>query len=453
MRIQLSSTQFFACHEACWTIFARHAKHAGVEIDKQFLRRLWEVCYSIPYYLGPDALAMDHDYGGLGKRVDSSHRYPWEDPFDLEPLRRAPVESFLNDPISTREINDLIQGATRRLNPPAAETWKSSTGFLSSKSPPQYQEPCGHDIFLIRLHPQICSIIAEMLPTRDVANLRLASKAFCHVFDLEHFWATRFIRHGGERAWLFEAQDSVSEMKDKYLSWKALYHSTRPSQLSGGLKDRIRIWNLVPFMLECTSVALDKAKYLPYFVMPWSASSTLKMDYSRTVRGLIDRNWRDEPEFFQGCRLCRWDEIMMEDRLLKVVVYFVNVGETRYVCGFELCFLDKDQKNVNKLVGYRSSTTKSLTIGGSGTLHGITVAVGSRGIHALQFLSEGASIQASPWAGDSQQLPVTNRLVKEGQKIHKLNLDLDVSFSAARAHSLFSLLRCDLYSSLIHVGL
>jgi hypothetical protein len=299
---------------------------------------------------------------------------------------------------------------------------------MPSHSPISVQKPAGNDVFLTTLHPHICIIIAEMLSIEDVISLRRVSKAFWHVFHQESFWATRFICYGRERSWLWEARESVPQVTDKYLSWKSLYHSTKPSQLSAGLQNRIRIWNIIPHILACTRVTKDNFQGI--FLDESYASRLYKEDYSRTVRALINSNWRQGPEFYEGCRLCRRDEILLHGPVSKIVVYFVIVGITKFVCGFETSLVDKDDTEVNRMAGYRSHLHETLTIGGSGVLYGVVVAVGSRGIHALQFLSEGIPVEASRWAGNPQDFAVTHRLVKDGEKIHKLTADLDVSISS-----------------------
>jgi hypothetical protein len=112
MSMRLINTDSFACHANCWTILARHAKAAGgIEINEYFLRRVWEVCYSTPCEMNLEMPSMEHDYGGLARRLDKSRAYPWEDQFSYE-SQPSSLGYLTDDPISAWEIKDCIKGAT-----------------------------------------------------------------------------------------------------------------------------------------------------------------------------------------------------------------------------------------------------------------------------------------------------------------------------------------------------
>lgn len=67
----------FACHSACWDLLEHRLPGPP---DAQFLRRLWEVCRSLPHLDISYVVDWGHDYGGVFLRLPP--RLPW----DSEPL-------------------------------------------------------------------------------------------------------------------------------------------------------------------------------------------------------------------------------------------------------------------------------------------------------------------------------------------------------------------------------
>jgi hypothetical protein len=100
--------------------------------------------------------------------------------------------------------------------------------------------------------------------------------------------------------------------------------------------------------------------------------------------------------FHEGCRIFHRRQIVLKNRLRKFSVSFVWLGEMQYIAG--LMLVDSTGKITS--VGYWNTNEHSL--GQSldvDDLCGFNLAIGSRGIHALQCILPGGRI--SQWLGSA----------------------------------------------------
>lgn len=423
IQVILRRSSGFVCHASCWTVFSRRVESMGITVDDSFVSRLYEVCYSMPYSQSSSLVKWGHNYGGMLHPCHSEKAYPWEDSYGSAEMSQDLVEWMACDPAAKETAEEFVAVAMRKARP-EENLWRSTEKAVPSihqrgQNPEWLSHILGSDPFIKTLHPDICTLIAEALPTEDVMRLRLASRAFRYTFDQESFWATRFWGDG-ERSWLYEALDMPFNMDEHYLSWKALYHVTKPSQVGNELSNRIRIWNVIPSIMEWVKPYPINP---PYFLYPHAAQNHLKDWRRRSVRGLINQHWKPSWPFEQGCRLLRtYDSDLTDDSLSRIAVYFVDTGVQKHVCGLQLWFGDREN-----MLGYYSNAKEYLNFTDGGLLYGITVAAGSQGIHALKF--HPVSGQECHWVGDPRDRLISHRLIPGGDRICRLVSEFDVSLA------------------------
>src|SRR5579862_7117241 len=209
----LNGRHGFVLHDACWRLLQR-AFHP----NDTPLKRLLEVCESLPFPLRGNGVCWGHDYGGLFIIDDQGH-YPWEDRL-VRQCYSSKIHLYAKEnPYNVPEIPALL--VMRLEHPPE---WLPKTQR--------------HDCFS-RLPWEILEIVAIKLPTSDALGLRYVSKAFLPLLSSGTFWASRF-KANGDRDFIFEkwkSQDTTD--------WMSLYRLTSHAHNSPGLQNRRRVWDLI----------------------------------------------------------------------------------------------------------------------------------------------------------------------------------------------------------------
>jgi hypothetical protein len=248
----------FPIHAKCLELLRRQVT---VRFDQHFIWRLWEVCRSMPFHEDTKLLDWDHLYGEIEFPLDEAYiepNSPWGD--GIVPRR---IDSFTTpNPMAfataraaqsikrsrtTSAPNDELEYS---LNGPILPTRSRATGRLIRG-----------DYFAGCFSLDILLMIAQHLPLRDLMSVCLASPAFGQVLDFQSFWRTRFQR-GGERHWFFEVR-RLCLPDGHFMDWRELFENTRTNALSPCLLNRRRIWNLIPNILEATSVSWEGRSMKP----------------------------------------------------------------------------------------------------------------------------------------------------------------------------------------------
>jgi hypothetical protein len=99
---------------------------------------------------------------------------------------------------------------------------------------------------------------------------------------------------------------------------------------------------------------------------------------------------------------CCFQVTSLPAHLRRIIIYIISIGSATYITGLQ--FISNEGAEV--CLGYASRKGSSLEII---ALQGFIVAVGSRGIHAIQFVTP--TKQLSQWFGDPEGVPQIRRLV------------------------------------------
>lgn len=381
----------FIFHEACWSLLEEASHPAPVS-----LQRLLEVCKSLPLTLDCRGLSWGHDFGGVAT-VDNIHHFPWEDRFDFR-------EFFEPDPVFSKSPYE-VPGVDLIL----AESPESPPAL--SATTPSPRKPIT-DCFT-SLPQELCTAIAICLPTIDVLRARLTSRAFWPIFYSQQFWASRF-KMSSERSWLFEARGCLPR------DWRWLFRRTTDARISLSLQNRRRIWGLLQGVLDALALSWNE---LPPGLSPtWLPDPDLRETNYRTEA--IGNLWRDgRPRFlrpYEGCLIFRTQTIAVPDTLRRLSVYTQSFGDGIYIVGLSLA---TSSGNIVRL-GYSTPTQHSTELS---QVWGFRLALGSRGVKALQCITGPTSLQSS-WLGSPADTPRTERLVV-GNRIAALEAAFDASVS------------------------
>ncbi|KAJ5613922.1 hypothetical protein N7528_007576 [Penicillium herquei] len=217
----------FASHNACWELFEEASKPDDIP-----LKRFIEVCSSLPLTGIAGLFHWGHNYGGIYSFA-KSYAFPWEYRFEDDPSDREAWRCATENPYNIPSLSKL----------------KAKTAHEPSiPQIPSVNQPS--DCFG-KLPWEIREAIANQLSTHDALALRESTRSFQPLMRSSTFWASRF-QPGLDRGMIFENL-SRPEVRD----WLSLYRRTSQRRSPAGLKNRIRIWNLISHIVVLLELRLS----------------------------------------------------------------------------------------------------------------------------------------------------------------------------------------------------
>ncbi|GIZ36670.1 hypothetical protein CKM354_000013900 [Cercospora kikuchii] len=364
------NTHGFLLHASCWTLLEKYVAPHEVDIG-----RLLELCVSVPYAAECHGLAWDHCYGDLIYR-DEKSGYPWED------ICRETDPEHEPQPRAKRYLN----------NDPCKVNLLRLQKDLVSK-PPNGPKDCSFvgDCFA-QLPLELREMIAELLTTQEVFNIRSAARSFWPIFESKAFWKSRF-RFGGDREFLFEAL----EQKDK-IDLRALWRVTGRFR-KNCLGNRRRVWAILQ-----TIVPLMDARITP--VAPDQPGVRQGPGAGVSGHSHADISTGPHAVYRRGCAIFHKRRLYWPEKIVRIAASLAGAGGATYVSGFQ--FHTEDGPSAS--VGYLSPNQQACTI--DSQIVGFLVAVDSGGLRAIRVLT--SSNQQTPWLGDPTGAPVTERFIEAG---------------------------------------
>ena len=387
-----SARNDFLVHTHCCSLLERFFHPKAIP-----LARLVEACRSCTVYKGWQGCLIwgpNHDYGGI-KSLRSE--YPWEETKISGDLVR---QRHPQDPWDIPELIRYLQRS--RLDALTQDKPKRSKRARGTKWGHAKRHPAklsilgdGVSNYFTKLPLEILEYILACTPTDAVKSLGRASKELKMIIPSklgQYFWASRF-QAPFECGFVFEAQTY-----EHGVDWKSLYFKMKSAR-SLRLKNRCRIWRLIYSLSELLCIQ-------------WSGSQALiPLDKEgskrkwKEVHGDLQLPKKDQErsEFrlYQGCLQLYSQSTSIPTPLHHVVVSTIGLGSATYITG--LRFITNQGSEV--CLGYTKGRELSLE---TTRIEGIIVAVGSRGIHALRFITPTG--QLSKWFGDPDGVLKTRRL-------------------------------------------
>ncbi|KNG83542.1 hypothetical protein ANOM_010560 [Aspergillus nomiae NRRL 13137] len=395
----------FLFHESCWELLRGMLHPHAVPIQ-----RLYDICLSCPAHT-EGWLDWGHNYGGLMDQRPVGG-YPWEDVYIAGYIRRflwdksSPLTLATSDPLDVLEVQQALVGSQDRRENTTMTSLISSVSITTA------------DCFQ-KLPQEILEQIQMLLPSRSVADVRLASRSFAALPLTQSFWASRFACHQ-ERGYCFEARDSLYSGAHalRCRNWRAFFEDTAVTpDSSNELKNRKRIWcylkNIADLVLDQPLVSEGMTRELELWPKePVPAWRPVGGDFSVRSNG-------DSP-YQMKCRVIYEQIISIASSIRSIGVSFRELSDKKYVSGLRLVLTNNEELRLGYVLPCKEKHVelKSECF----DLNGFIAAVSPRGVMALRVVTGQGEI--SNWVGLSEGLPQTVRLCTK-TAIHALKCSFD----------------------------
>ncbi|KAE8358792.1 hypothetical protein BDV27DRAFT_137125 [Aspergillus caelatus] len=374
------------------------------------IQRLYDICLSCPAHI-EGWLDWGHSYGGLMDR-HPIEGYPWEDVYIAGYIKRflwdksSPLTLATSDPSDVLEVRQaLVDSQDRREN----TTMTSSISSVWVTTADCFQ----------KLPQEILEQIQMFLPSRGVANVRLASRSFASLPLTQSFWASRFACHQ-ERGYCFEARDLLYNGAHALRSrdWRAVYEETAvTSDSSNELKNRKRIWGYLKNMADLVLDQPLSSEGMSRELELWPKEPVTTW---RPVGGDFSVRSNGNSPYQMKCRVIYEQTISITSSIRSIGVSFRELSDKKYVSGLRFVLTNKEQL----VLGYvLPPKEKHIELSSECfNLNGFIAAIGPRGVMALRVVTGQGEI--SNWVGTSEGLPQTARLCTK-RAIHALRGSFD----------------------------
>ncbi|KAI1173995.1 F-box domain-containing protein [Nemania sp. FL0916] len=363
----------FVFHDACWRIFQKNLGYQGTHAQEGYL---FQICRSFPFQLRGTQIAWGADADNFEL---PDHYFSWEVDYDISEVLEADETQTQNPYDNITEIDQILDESPEL--PP--NIFPNAGNGKTIRNDPFKTLPA-----------ELCSAIAESLPTSDVLNARLASRSFTSMFYDQQFWASRF-KGGLDREWLFEAREWRS-----ITDWRWLYRRTHVSRIGPQLRNRRRVWKI-------SSTVIDLLK-LQFYNLGTSVPHYLKI-YRSIMGAAGDLFQKDDrkplaPRFLDGCRLLHAHLVTIPNNLSQFSISLVHTPAGGYVSGIKFTTATGNVMQLGYWGGPEYSTDAT-------NIWGFVLSIGSRGFRAVKCVMENDT--TSKWLGNWQDGAKPRRLARQ----------------------------------------
>lgn len=368
----------YPLHCCCWDILssAYSTSRPGKEIDVQ---ALFDLCRSQP--IRGSVISWGHDYGGLAEAQKIKEVSLGEELWLTPGLNNLLKEAYLEDPYHIPKLANVF-----RIRCEETIVQPDSNSHFQIAETTEGSDP------LALLPTEILAAVFMDLDTRDVRNLRLASRCAARLELPPNFWRSRFMSDH-EFSWAFEANSHSVSSKP----WKLMYMRTKDMVNTEGVQNRKRIWDLAHGLCHRLDLRLSSNTC---YGAPCPTSMELEgiadeFDWS-TKSGILTES---SHLFVRGSRALFERKVEAPRPPFRILVSYVHLHDTTYISGIRM--VTKDQPAV--ILGYPRSENEQEMIWQSSEqteseFAGFQVAADARGICGLAALSTVGVL--SSWVGE-----------------------------------------------------
>jgi hypothetical protein len=255
-------------------------------------------------------------------------------------------------------------------------------------------------------------MIFNIMLSRDVLHLKIASSVAAATALTDSFWASRF-RPGFEFEDIFEAHRQAPNRH----TWKEMYFKTKLLKDNPNLRNRRRISRLIlPLRTLLTQYSFDKCSgdAVQSFFEP-NATPSANGGWATSARAVV----APQQSFDSGCRALRYREIQLPNTISAVFVSFIEFRLERYISG--LRFESKAGDSVD--LGYIQSKHELRLALGAGkgveqSEHRIFAYRIAMNLRGLQGISITTTHGESQWCGAHESIPKTEVIIGMGGVAH-----------------------------------
>ncbi|KAJ3523111.1 hypothetical protein NM208_g12576 [Fusarium decemcellulare] len=368
----------YPLHTRCWDILCVHRDDFE---DTAVVQALLDLCRSQPIQFG--LMDWGDNYDGLwnyirgieellpGEEMRMRQRFIMESPFDCDPC----------------DIPQMRPGAFRSVEDDIKEHVVAGLRMASSINK--------HDPFRA-LPPELRVQILLQQKSSDVANLRLASRAFSDIQLPEIFWRSRFWPDK-ELAHIFHLVQSPGLNGQ----WKATFKKAKALQNLPAIINRKRIWSRASLLSSLISARLRCQLSGAFLSQEESEPRVLESDshWCRAKGSVFPASL----DFWCGSRALFERTLVPSSSVVGISVSSIRLHDKTYISGFRMTPWDGRAM----LLGYYNpGQSTTVTWDGvaphSDMIVGFEAALDSRGIRGLCFSSSDGLY--SSWVGDHDGL-------------------------------------------------
>ncbi|KAF4470539.1 hypothetical protein FALBO_2539 [Fusarium albosuccineum] len=369
----------YPLHTRCWDILCVHRDDFE---DTAVVQALFDLCRSQPIQLG--LVDWGDNYDGLwnyirgieellpGEEMRMMQRFIMESPFDCDPC----------------DIPQMRPGAFSGVGGDINEHAVAGLRMASSISK--------HDPFQA-LPPELRVQILVQQKSSDVANLRLASRAFSGIQLPEIFWRSRFWPDK-ELAHIFHLVQSPGLNGQ----WKATFKKAKALQNLPAIINRKRIWSRASFLSGLISARLRCQLSGAFLSQEESEPRALESDshWCRAKGSVFPASL----DFWCGSRALFERKLLPSRSVVGISVSSIRLHDKTYISGFRMTLWN----GLAMLLGYYNpGQSTTVTWDGvpqhSNMIVGFKAALDPRGIRGLCFSTSDGLY--SSWVGDHDGLP------------------------------------------------
>ncbi|KAK4665138.1 uncharacterized protein QC763_511110 [Podospora pseudopauciseta] len=375
----------FPVHNICWKLLEEAIYPSPVPIE-----RLFDVLKSFVW----PSLCVDGRLDWRWREISQSAECSSKDSFPWDITANAStanVPPFTSDPYFV-DLHEILSERYGVYDVPLVPD-NLLSGLVS-----------GNDPFL-SLPEELCSVIACYLPLRDALHARLASRSFWHLFDRQQFWRSQFMGLNSELSCLFELhRDPYQGARD----WRLLYHritdtsNDSDEDVWSGLRNRGQAWQKILTIVDILELcptpnaAFTKRGHLALLKPRPDCTLRVGGSAAESLVGTVG-------PLQVGCFRKSVQSLAIPNETVRIPASTIDVGSFTYISG--LTIVSNSQTESAGHLGPKEKE-RSVTLNAA-DLRGLNVAVGLRGIHALQFAD---SAGLTPWLGDPHDAAKTTRL-------------------------------------------
>lgn len=401
----------YGFHDDCWMLLLAKLSHSRTVDENAIVEEVFRLLSFIecPNF---SVFNFGHDYGGVAK--------------DQDPLGRR---------------HSVHRSALGHYNPCWLPSWeelqKQASSILNAKTLDEFTLPSSDTACPIRKLPsEIFYLIAQLLPLRDVANLRLTCQEFALKTTLkslpQEFWKSRF-SPGFELDYVLPGttvntsdwlqlfcgimalrESGYEPLVNKKRIWKILDHfvvtlgAVRSTENYSEHGDRVSLENI--FQEKAKIYRLEAGK---------NEGPDMFFTSEYSLSGLVDHDHNKQLNL--GCRLSQFCVSRFEPQVENgqpIEVSTVSVGEKFYISSFR-----RVSSQTSGQLGSHGEK-KLIHIPNHLRIESIEVAFRRSGLAGIRFLCTGN--YKSPWVGQIEGHGLGRSVLQVPQNFNKYNLVVGV---------------------------
>ncbi|KAI8957063.1 hypothetical protein F5Y11DRAFT_107022 [Daldinia sp. FL1419] len=399
----------YVVHHACWELLRDRVDSNHTVPVNNLAGHLFTLLFNTPMSTDGISLIPGHAYGGA-----SLFR-----PIEGELFSRYFTHVNMTDySFITGDVNEALQHDEESL---VDEVERFYAGLANYNTSPR--EYSGLDPFLC-LPNELVILILTHLPSRDVCNLRLASRYSADlsspkVLD-QKFWASRFDADF-EMGFVFAGP--FNPRPTEPADWRALYLKSKGalrSELFHGFRNRHRIWHIFQHMTDGLYVRLKNESYLdgPSFC---NLEAFPQRSVFAEAHFLSDNEHMMEP-LYLSCRPFKRQDLLIplpvDSTSQNLRASFVHSNGKTYISGFDLSTTDQRHRDSRRAGFVNPRNRYEISLVPQSSIEYIEVAMEAKGLIGLRLhirgpqnsysVSLGDMEPTEPWSGICRMAPGDN---------------------------------------------